>query len=99
MSRVLVQDAAGSVRISEAAVLDLVAGAVSGVDGVRLRRRGLSLELADGHARAELDVTAALGLVLPDAARAVQERVGEALAGMCGVEVDAVDVAVVELTR
>ena len=100
MSRVLVQDAGGSVRVSEAALVQLVDGAVSAVEGARpRRRRRLSLDLADGHARAELEVAVAYGNVLPETARAVQERVGEALARVCGVEVDAVDVAVVELMR
>ena len=100
MSRVLVKDAGGSVRVSEAALVQLVDGAVSAVEGARLRRRRrLSLDLADGHARAELEVAVAYGNVLPETARAVQERVGEALAQTCGVEVDAVDVAVVELSR
>jgi len=100
MSRVLVNDVGGSVRVSEAALVQLVDSAVSAVEGARLRRRRrLSLDLADGHARAELEVAVGYGRVLPDVARAVQESVGEALARMCGVEVDAVDVAVVELTR
>jgi uncharacterized alkaline shock family protein YloU len=100
VSRVLVSGDGGSVRVSEAALVQLVDGAVSGVVGARLRRRRrLSLDLADGHARAELEVAVAYGDVLPETARAVQERVGEALARTCGVEVDAVDVAVVELTR
>ena len=100
MSRVLVQDAGGSVRVSEAALVQLVDSAVSAVDGARLRRRRrLSLDLADGHARAALEVAVAYGNVLPETARAVQENVGDALTRLCGVEVDAVDVAVVELTR
>ena len=87
-------------RVSEAALVQLVDGAVSAVEGVRLRRRRkLSLELVDGHARADLEVAVAYGSVLPEVARAVQESVGEALARTCGVEVDAVDVAVVELTQ
>ena len=100
MSRVLVKDAGGSVRVSEAALVQLVDGAVSAVEGVRMRRRRkLSLELVDGHARADLEVAVAYGSILPEVARAVQESVGEALARTCGVEVDAVDVAVVELTQ
>jgi len=100
MSRVLVSDDSGSVRVSEAALVQLVDGAVAGVEGARLRRRRrLSLELADGHARADLEISAAYGSVLHETARAVQERVAGALTGTCGVEVDAVDVAVVELTR
>ena len=100
MSRVLVSGEGGSVRVSEAALVQLVDGAVAAVEGARLRkRRRLSLELDDGHARAELEVAVAYGSVLPEMARAVQASVREALARMCGVEVDAVDVAVVELTR
>ena len=47
----------------------------------------------------ELELAVAYGRVLPEAARAVQERVADALAGMCGVVVDAVDVSVEELDR
>jgi uncharacterized alkaline shock family protein YloU len=57
------------------------------------------VELADGHARADLQLAVAYGHVVPDVARAVQERVADALATMCEVEVDAVDVAVEELDR
>ena len=100
MSRVLVKDDTGSVRVSEAALVQLIDGAVAAVDGARLRRRRrLSVELADGHARAELEISAAYGSVLPELARAVQENVAGVFTDVCGVEVDAVDVAVVELTR
>jgi uncharacterized alkaline shock family protein YloU len=100
MTRVLVNDAGGSVRLSEAALVQLVVGAVAEVDGARLRkRRRLSFDLADGHARAELEIAATYGSVLPEVARAVQEHVGAMLVRVCGVEVDAVDVAVVELAR
>ena len=100
MSRVLVTDDAGSVRVSEAALVQLIDGAVAAVDGARLRRRRrLSVELADGRARAELEISAAYGSVLPELARAVQKSVTGVFTGVCGVEVDAVDVAVVELTR
>ncbi len=100
MSRVLVSGDGGSVRLSEAALVQLVRGAVAEVEGARLRkRRRLSFDLADGHARAELEIAVAHGSVLPEVAREVQEKVGAALARMCDVEVDAVHVAVVELTR
>jgi hypothetical protein len=100
MSRVLVSDDGGSVRVSEAALVQLVGGAVGVVEGARLRkRRRLSVELADGHARADLEISAAYGSVLPEVARAVQEQVAGVFTRVCGVEVDAVDVAVVELTR
>ena len=95
------QEDDGSVRMSEAALTQIVSQAVSSVDGARLRkgRRRLGVELEDGRARAELRLAVGYGLVLPDVAAAVQERVAEALTRMCDVEVDAVDVTVEELDR
>ena len=99
MSRVLSRDERGSVRLSEAALAQIVGGAVGQVEGARLRkgRRRLTLELADGHAHAQLELAVAHGRFIPDVARSVQERVAESLAQMCALEVDAVDVDVVEL--
>jgi len=101
VSRTLVQDDSGSVRLSEAALTEIVRRAVESVDGVRLRkgRRRLGVELQDGHARAELQLAVAYGRVLPEVAGAVQERVAEALTRMCDVEVEAVHVTVEELDR
>jgi uncharacterized alkaline shock family protein YloU len=101
VSRVLVQEDAGSVRVSEVALADIVRRAVASVDGARLRkgRRRLGVELEDGRARAELELAVAYGRVLPEVSAAVQERVADALARMCDVEVETVDVTVVELER
>jgi uncharacterized alkaline shock family protein YloU len=101
VSRVLVQDDAGSVRLSEVALTEIVRRAVSSVDGARLRkgRRRLGVELQDGRARAELQLAVAYGRVLPEVASAVQERVADALVQMCDVEVEAVHVTVEELDR
>ena len=101
MSRILVQDDAGSVRLSEAALTEIVRRAVSSVDGARLRkgRRRLGVELEEGRARAELQLAVAYGRVLPEVATAVQERVADALARMCDIEVEAVHVTVEELDR
>ena len=101
MSRVLVQESGGSVRVSEAALTEIVRRAVSSVDGARLckGRRRLGVELRDGRARAELQLAVAYGRVLPEVSAAVQERVADALACMCDVEVEAVDVTVEELER
>jgi len=101
LSRVLVEAEGGSVRVSEAALTDIVRRAVSSVDGARLRkgRRRLGVELENGHARAELQLSVVYGLVLPEVSSAVQERVADALARMCDVEVDSVDVTVEELDR
>jgi uncharacterized alkaline shock family protein YloU len=99
MSPLLAADASGSVTVSDGALAQIVAQAVESVAGARLRkgRRRLELEIETGHGRAELELTVAYGHVLPDVARAVQERVAEALREMCGVVVDAVDVSVEEL--
>ena len=101
MSRVLVQESGGSVRVSEAALTEIVRRAVASVEGARLRkgRRRLGVEIEGGRARAELQLAVAYGRVLPEVSAAVQERVADALARMCDVEVDAVDVTVEELDR
>jgi uncharacterized alkaline shock family protein YloU len=101
LSRVLVQEAGGSVRLSEGALTEIVRQAVESVDGARLRkrRRRLGVELENGRARAELQLVVDYGLVLPEVSAAVQERVADALARMCDVEVEAVDVTVEELVR
>ena len=101
MSRVLLEDAEGSVRVSEAALTEIVRRAVASVEGARLRkgRRRLGVELQDGRARAALQLAVTYGRVLPEVSAAVQERVADALARMCDVEVEAVDVTVEELER
>ena len=88
-------------RVSEAALSEIVRQAVESVEGARLRkrRRRLGVELEDGRARAELQLVVDYGRVLPEVSAAVQERVADALARMCDVEVDAVDVTVEELVR
>jgi uncharacterized alkaline shock family protein YloU len=101
LSRVLVQESGGSVRVSEAALTEIVRRAVASVDGARLRkgRRRLGVELEGGRARAELRLVVAYGRVLPEVSAAVQDRVADALARMCDVEVQAVHVTVEELVR
>ena len=88
-------------RVSEAALSEIVRRAVASVDGASLRkgRRRLGVDLEDGRARAELQLVVAYGRVLPDVCTAVQQQVADALAQMCGVEVAAVDVTVEELVR
>ncbi len=89
----------GTITVSAGAQAEIVRRAVERVGGARLRRprRGLDLELADGRGRVALELSARLGLVLPDLARQVQESVADALGAMCEVQVDVVDVAIEEL--
>ena len=44
-----------------------------------------------------LELTARYGLVLPEVAREVQERVADALATMCAVRIGTVDISVEEV--
>jgi len=103
MSRELVHADDGSVTLSEGALTQIVVRAVESVEGARVRkghrRYALDVELEGGHARAELELAVTYGSVLPEVALAVQERVSRALADMCGVVVDSVDVSVEELGR
>ena len=97
--RVVLTDAAGTISIPPGTLAQIVQSAVESVDGARVRRprRGLELDVTDGRARVALELRVRYGLVLPELARSVQERVAEALTRMCVVEVEAVDVVVEEL--
>lgn len=90
---------AGSVTVTAAALSRLVAQAVSSVDGARLRRprRGLEIQHADGRASVTLELSVRHGAAMPELARAVQERVAEALARTGGLEVERVDVEIEEV--
>jgi uncharacterized alkaline shock family protein YloU len=95
----VVRKPGGTVSIPAGVMAAIVQRAAELEDGVRLRRRrrGVDLRVEDGRARVELGVAAPYGAVLPDLARAVQQRVSDVLEGMCGLGVDAVDVTVEEL--
>jgi len=89
----------GSVTLTAAALTELVAGAARSVDGVRLRRprRAVEVQHADGRASVSLELGATPGAALPGVALAVQERVGEALAQVTGLEVERVDIEIAEI--
>jgi uncharacterized alkaline shock family protein YloU len=95
MSYVVPEDR-GSITVTASALTELVVRAAESVGGAEVRRgrRRLDIEVADGHAQVRLELSARYGVVLPALARQVQERVADAVAAMCGVEVDAVDVSV-----
>jgi uncharacterized alkaline shock family protein YloU len=89
----------GTITITPAALTSVVVQAAELVDGARVRRprRGLEIAIENGRVRVALELAAQLGVVLPELAREVQERVAGALEGMCGLVVDSVDVSVDEL--
>ena len=98
MSFVL-EEAHGTITITPSALAGLVANAAETVDGAQVRRgrRRLDVDVSDGSARVRLELNAGYGIVLPELAREVQERVAEALTTMCRVDVTAVDVSVEEV--
>jgi uncharacterized alkaline shock family protein YloU len=87
---------AGGTKVTDSALTQIVVRAAEAVDGVKVRRprRHLDIDLGAGEARVTLDLTVEYGLVLPDTARSVQQRVADALGTMCGVNVRSVDVNV-----
>jgi uncharacterized alkaline shock family protein YloU len=89
----------GTITLTAAALTELVANAARGMDGVRLRRPRRSVEVrhADGCASVSLELGAPHGEPLPELARAVQERVGRALAQATGLELERVDVEIAEI--
>jgi uncharacterized alkaline shock family protein YloU len=90
---------APGVKVTDAAVTQIVVRAAEEAEGARVRRpkRHLDVEFGDGSASVELELTVDYGKVLPDVVRDVQERVAAALGTMCGVAVTAVHVSVEEL--
>jgi hypothetical protein len=87
----------GTVTVTDAALTRIVVQATESVEGARIRRRGIEVAVEPGGAHVRLELAVDLGRVLPDVARDVQERVTSVLGTMCGVNVNAVDVAVEEL--
>ncbi|MGB8003231.1 MAG: Asp23/Gls24 family envelope stress response protein [Gaiellaceae bacterium] len=92
----VVEERAGTITVTPAALAELVIKAAETVDGARVRRgrRRLDVDLSNGDARVRLELVARYGTVLPAVAREVQAKVSEALATICAVPVAAVDVAV-----
>jgi uncharacterized alkaline shock family protein YloU len=90
---------AGTITVTPPALAGLIVQAAESVDGVQVRRgrRRLDVDVALGEASVRLELTARYGLVLPEAAREVQQRVADALATMCAVRIGSVDVSVEEV--
>ena len=98
MSLVL-EEPGGTITVTAPVLATLVTQAAEEVDGARVRRgrRRLEIEISREGARVRLELAARYGVVLPELARRVQERVAEALTTICKVQVDAIDVSVEEI--
>jgi uncharacterized alkaline shock family protein YloU len=81
------------ITITDGALAQIVSAAAEQVDGVRVRRRGVAFE--DG--RVAISLAVSYGMVLPQLASEVQDRVAEALSSMCELQLE-VDVSVDELS-
>src|SRR5262249_6030922 len=90
---------AGTGAVTPGALTELVARAARSVEGARIRRPKRSIEIRHGGGRAsvELELGAGHGVPLPELARAVQERVADALGSVSGLEVERVDVVLEEV--
>jgi len=95
----ILEEQHGTITVTPSALGELVIRAAETVDGAHVRRgrRRLDVDVHDDEARVRLELTARYGIVLPALARSVQEHVADALATMCGVKVEAVDVSVEEI--
>jgi uncharacterized alkaline shock family protein YloU len=90
---------AEGVKVTDGALTQIVVRAAEAVDGARVRRprRKVSVTVEHGRAHVDLELAVEYGKVLPDVARDVQREVADALARMCDLAVDGVDVSVEEL--
>ncbi len=96
-----IESRAGAIRIEGSALVALVVAAAELVDGARVRRpkRGVEVQIENGHARVELELAARYGTVLRELGEAVQQSVADALGRASGLPVTAVDVAIAELEQ
>ena len=96
---VVLGGADGSITVTPGALNRLVVRAAESVEGVSVRRPKRSVEVAhgDGRASVSLELAVRYGEVAAELARAVQERVAEAVTATCGLEVERVDVSVEEI--
>ena len=93
----VVHGAGGSISVTPGALAAIVRRGAESVEGTRIRRRrGLEVRVDDGSAQVELELAADYGLVLPDLARDVQDRVAGAFSSMCALSAS-VDVTIEEL--
>ena len=93
----VIRGGGGTITMPSAVLETVARRAAESVPDARVRRRGLDVDVEDGRARVTLELAVRHGAVLPDVARAVQERVAGELERMCGLAPASVDVSVEEL--
>ena len=95
----VIEDDAGAITITPAALTQVVVAAAEQVEGARVRRprRGLDITVDDDRATVGLELALRYGVVVPQAAQDVQRHVATAIARFCAVDAVTVDVSVEEL--
>jgi len=95
----VVRSPEGTITVPDSVLAQIVRRAAEAVEGARVRRprRGLEVEIDGSRAAVSLELAVRHGVVLPELAERVQERVATALRTMCGLEVEQVDLAIEEL--
>jgi uncharacterized alkaline shock family protein YloU len=86
----------GRIAVSPAALQRVVVRTAEQIDGVRVRRQRRNPRVEVGRDSAHVTVGLAVrrGIVVPEAARAVQQRVADEVGSMLEVRVMGVDVSV-----
>jgi len=95
----VLEEPGGTITVTAPVLASLVTQAAEEVDGARVRRgrRRLEIDVTEDGARVRLELAARYGLVLPEVARRVQERVAVALTTMCKVRIEEINVSVEEV--
>jgi uncharacterized alkaline shock family protein YloU len=90
---------AGTITVTAIALDRVVVHAAESVEGARVRRPRRSVDVAHqaGLASVSFELVIEQGVPVPELARAVQERVANAVAATSGLEVERVDVTVAEI--
>jgi uncharacterized alkaline shock family protein YloU len=94
-------------EVTQEALDGAAAAAAAAVEGVEVPdrpraatlRRAHLVEVRDERVRASVGIVCRYGVVLPEAARAVQARVAARVARLTGLPVEAVDVTVLGVPR
>jgi uncharacterized alkaline shock family protein YloU len=85
----------GTVTIASGVFDEVVRRSAGEVDGVRVRKRGVDVDVDGGRGKVTIEIAVRYGSVVPDAAEDVQRRVADAMREICGVDAR-VDVSVEE---
>lgn len=95
----VLSERAGTITVAAVALDRVVVHAAESVEGARVRRPKRSIDVAHeaGLASVSFELVIEQGVLVPELAQAVQERVANAVAATTGLKVERVDVTVAEI--